>query len=108
MAAREWKYSGGFDAALDFCETLAMADDAALSAGQKDLFLRVSASAASKVITLGLDDGQFMLIANVGASNAISLKNVSGDTGTSLAAGKVALVIGGSSTADTYKAYVLN
>lgn len=108
MAAREWKYSGGFDAALDFCETVAMSDSIALSAGQKDLFLRVSCSAASKVLTLGLDDGQFMLIANVGASNAITLKNVSGDTGTSLAAGKVAVVIGGSSTADTMKAYVLN
>ena len=108
MAAREWKYSGGFDAALDFCETVTMSVDTALTDKQKDLFLRVSASAASKVLTLGLDDGQFMLIANVGGSNAISLKNVSGDTGTSLAAGKVALVTGGSSTADTYKAYVLN
>lgn len=108
MAAREWKYSGGFDAALDFCETLAMSDDAALSAAQKDLFLRVSASAASKVLTLGLDDGQFMLLANVGASNAITVKNIAGDTGTSVAAGKVALVIGGSSTADSVKVYVLN
>ncbi len=105
---REWKYSNGFDAAIDFCEALAMSDSVALSDGQKDLFMKVSCSAASKTLTLGLDDGQFMLIANVGASNAISLKNVSGDTATSLAAGKVALVIGGSSTADTYKAYVLN
>lgn len=108
MAAREWKYSGGFDAALDFCETVTMSDNTALSAGQKDLFLRVSCSAASKVLTLGLDEGQFMLIANVGTSNAISLKNVSGDTGTSLAAGKVAVVIGGTSVADTVKVYVLN
>ena len=108
MAVREWKYSNGFDPALDFAEAVAMEDDAELTAVQKDLFLRVSCSAASKVLTLSLDDGQFMLIANVGASNAITLKNVSGDTGTSLAAGKVAVVIGGSSTADTMKAYVLN
>jgi len=105
---RDYKFTGGFDIALDYCETVAMSDSIALSAAQKDLFLRVSCSAASKVLTLGLDDGQFMLVANVGASNAITLKNVSGDTGTSLAAGKVAVVIGGSSTADTMKAYVLN
>lgn len=108
MAQRMWKYTGGFDAALDFCETVEIDDDAALADGQKDLFVRVSASAASKVLTLGLDDGQFMVIANVGASNAISLKNIAADTGTSLAAGKVALVIGGSSTADSVKVYVLN
>ena len=70
-------------------------------------FLKVEATAASKVLTLGLAENQPMMIANVGASNAITVKNVSGDTGTSLAAGKVALVIA-SETADATKVYVLN
>ena len=108
MAARQWHLSGGFDAALDFCETLSMSANTELTDKQKDLFLRFSCSAASKVLTLGLDDGQFMLVANVGASNAVTVKNIAGDTGTSVAAGKVALCIGGSSTADTCKVYVLN
>ena len=108
MAARQWHLSGGFDAALDFCELVSMSDHVALTDKQKDIFIRFTCSAASKVLTMGFDEGQFAIIANVGASNAVTVKNVAGDTGTSVAAGKVALFIGGSSTADTCKCYVLN
>ena len=108
MAARVWHYSGGFDAALDFCELVEMSVDTALTDKQKDIFIRFSCSAASKVLTMGFDEGQMAIIANVGASNAVTVKNVAGDTGTSVGAGKVALFIGGSSTADTCKSYVLN
>lgn len=69
--------------------------------------LAVEFTAASKVLTLGLAERQAMIVANVGASNAVTVKNVAGDTGTSLAAGKVALVIA-SETADGTKVYVLN
>lgn len=108
MAVREWKYSNGFDAAIDFCELVEMSKDAKLEDKQKDLFVRFSCSAASKVLTLDLDEGQFMVLANVGGSNAVTVKNIADDTGTSVGAGKVALAIGGSSTADTFKCYVLN
>ena len=65
MAARQWKYSGGFDAALDFCEAVSMSDDAALTDKQKDLFVSFTCSAASKSLVLGLDPGQFMVVANM-------------------------------------------
>lgn len=105
---RQWKFSNGFDAALDFCELVSMSDHVALTDAQKDIFIRFSCSAASKILTMGFDEGQFAVIANVGGSNAVTVKNIAGDTGTSVAAGKVALFIGGSSTADTCKCYVLN
>ena len=105
---RDYRFTGGFDVALDICETLSMSASTELTDAQKDIFLRFSCSAASKVLTLGLEDGQFMVVANVGASNAVTVKNIAADTGTSVAAGKVALCIGGSSTADTFKCYVLN
>lgn len=107
MAKMMWKYTSGFDPA-EFSTSLALSDDASLKEDEKDLFLAVSCSAASKTLTLGLEEGQFMLLANVGGSNAITVKNVKDDTGASVGAGKVALVIGGSATADTVKCYVLN
>ena len=62
-------------------------------------FLGVTASAASKTLTLGLDDGDMMILVNEGGTNAFTVKNVEGDTGTSIAKGVVALVIA-SKTAD--------
>lgn len=105
---REWKYSNGFAPAIDFCELVSMSKDTKLEDKQKDLFIRFTCSAASKVLTMDFDEGQFAIIANVGGTNAVTVKNIAGDTGTSVAAGKVALFIGGSSTADTCKCYVLN
>ena len=105
---REWKYSNGFAPAIDFCELVSMSVDTKLEDKQKDLFIRFTCSAASKVLTMDFDEGQFAIIANVGGTNAVTVKNIAGDTGTSVGAGKVALFIGGSSTADTCKCYVLN
>ena len=48
-----------------------------------------------------------MFVANIGGTNAVTVKAISGDTGTSVAAGKVAIVIA-SSTANASKIYVLN
>ena len=105
---RPFKFTGGFDAAIDFCELVSMSVDTKLTDKQKDLFIRFTCSAASKVLTMDFDEGQFAVIANVGGTNAVTVKNIAGDTGTSVGAGKVALFIGGSSTADTCKCYVLN
>ncbi len=108
MAANimQFKYTGGFDP-VEFATAVTFADSVALTDSQKDLFVQAVASAASKVLTLGLQDGQFMLIANVGGTNAFTVKNIADDTGSSLATGKVALVIG-STTANGTKVYVLN
>ena len=108
MAKMVWKYTNGFDPA-EFCTALlSLDDDYKLKDDEKDLFVRFIMGAASKVLTLDLEEGQFMFLANVGGTNAVTVKNIAGDTGTSVAAGKVALCIGGSSTADTCKVYVLN
>lgn len=81
--------------------------DYSLADSEKTSFIALTASAASKTITLGLVEGECAFVANVGSTNALTLKNVAGDSGTSLATGKVALVIA-SETADASKVYVLN
>jgi len=69
----------------------------------------VTMSAASKVLTLGLADGQMMVVVNAGATNAFTVKNVSGDTGTSLAANaSKALLVIGNSTANASTVIALN
>lgn len=106
MAALNNKYTGGFNP-TQYSKSITFSDSTKLTAEQKLLFVNAVASAASKVLTLDLVDGQTMVIANVGGTNAFTVKNVSGDTGTSLAAGKVAYVCA-STTADASKVYVLN
>jgi len=102
-----WKYTNGFSPS-EFVTTVEMSVDTALTDEQKDIFIDFTCSAASKVLTLGLDAGQHAILTNVGGTNAVTVKNIAGDTGTSVAAGKVALVIGGTSTANTAVIKVLN
>lgn len=64
-------------------------------------------SASAVTLTLGGAEGQTFHIENTNASDAITLKNVSGDSGTSLAAGKIAYVIC-HDTANRTKIVVLN
>ena len=91
----------------DLSANLTLSDSAELTEDQKRPCINFSCSAASKVLTLGLADGQTALVTNIGGTNAVTVKNVSGDTGTSVAAGKCAIVIA-STTADGSKVYVLN
>lgn len=107
MTLMNWKYTNGFSPD-EFVSTVAMTDSIALTDDQKDVFIAFSCSAASKVLTLGLDAGQHAIITNTGASNAVTVKNIAGDTGVSVAAGKVALAIGGTASADTCVIKVLN
>lgn len=82
--------------------------DYALSDAEKANFaFSITATAGSKTITLGLSDGQIAFVYNAGDTNAYTLKNVSGDTGTSVATGKVYLVIA-STTANASKVLLLN
>lgn len=53
--------------------------------------LFVQATASSKTLTLDLPDDACCIVFN-GASNSFTLKNVSGDSGTSVASGGVYLV----------------
>lgn len=88
--------------------TVSMSADKTLTTAQKNtLAVLFTCSAASKALTLGLTDGQIMFVANTGNTNAVTVKAISGDTGTSVGTGKVAIVVA-SSTANASKIYVLN
>ena len=103
--ANTFNYTGGY---LPMKITLSKADSYALADAEKGVCVGVTMTAASKVLTLGLANGQYCIVINDGGTNAFTVKNIAGDTGTSVAAGKIALCIGGSGTADTFTAYVLN
>ena len=86
---------------------LSKSDSYALTAAERAApYVGCTMSEASKVLTLGLQAGQIALVSNEGTT-AVTVKNVSGDTGTSLDAGKIALVVG-SVTANETKVFALN
>ena len=97
---------GTFAGLLD-STTLSKSADYSLEDSEKKPYIGITLSAASKTVTLGLENGQVAIVVNEGGSNAFTLKNVSGDSGTSLAAGKLA-VVKASKTANGSKVYVLN
>lgn len=83
------------------------ANDYALSDSEKANFIfSLKATAASKVFTLGLDAGQAALVYNHG-TESFTLKNVSGDTGTTVATTKLVLVVG-NATANASTVVALN
>ena len=101
-----WKYTDGWKN-NDFSVLLSLSDDYALKEDEKRPFISFSCSAASKSIVLGVAPGDVMFVTNIGGTNAVTVKAITGDTGTSVAAGKVAIVVG-SATANASKIYVLN
>ena len=78
-----------------------------LTDAEKTPYIGITLSAASKTVTLDLPDGVAALVVNEGGSNAFTLKNVSGDSGTSIAAGK-AYLVRASTTANGSKLTLLN
>lgn len=87
---------------------ISKAADYTLSASEKaNLVHLITLTTASKTVIMGLAAGQVALVHNLGATNAFTLKNVAGDTGTSLAAGKTALVVA-STTANGSTVIALN
>lgn len=102
----KWKNTDGWNLS-DMSASVSMSDSYALTADEKRSFIAFTCSAASKVLTLGLANGQGAIVINTGGTNAVTVKNVSGDTGTSVAAGKCALVIA-SATANGSTVAVLN
>lgn len=87
--------------------SLSKSNNYSLEDDEKVAYVGVTLSAASKTLTLGMPNNAVCIVVNEGGSNAFTLKNVSGDSGTSIAAGKVALVRA-STTANGSKVYVLN
>ena len=71
---------------------ISKADSYALADDEKVFYVGATFTAASKTLTLGLPDGAVCVVVNEGGTNAFTLKNVSGDSGTSVAAGKAYLV----------------
>ena len=102
----KWKFTDGWENG-DFAVSLSIADDYTLTDDEKRPFLSFVCSSASKSIVLGIAPGDVMIVSNIGGTNAVTVKAITGDTGTSVAAGKVAIVIG-SATANASKIYVLN
>lgn len=86
---------------------LTKSDSFTLGKEDRAAYLGITLSAASKTVTLGLPDNAVCLVVNEGGTNAFTLKNVSGDSGTSIAAGKAALVRA-STTANSTNVYMLN
>ena len=83
----QMKFSGGWTLD-DLNDHISAAVDTKLTDEHKRPFLGVKLTAASKTVTLDLEDGDMMILVNEG-SNAFTVKNVAGDTGTSVAAGAV-------------------
>lgn len=97
-------WTGGLDNQI---VALSISDSYELAANERRQNISLTCSAASKTVTLGMADGETCIITNVGGTNAVTLKNVSGDSGTSLGTGKVAYVIA-SKTANATVVKVLN
>jgi hypothetical protein len=81
-------------------------DYALVAADKANLFISFKATAASKTLTLGLAAGQIALVYNHG-TETYTVKNVAGDTGTSLTTTKLILVVG-SATANASTVIALN
>lgn len=63
-----------------------------LTDAEKTPYIGITLTSASKTVTLGLPNGTACIVVNEGGTNTFTAKNVSGDSGTSLAAGKIYLV----------------
>ena len=87
--------------------SLSKAADYSLADSEKLFYIGLTLTASGKTVTLGLPDGACAIVVNEGGSNAFTLKNVAGDSGTSVAAGKAYLVLAGS-TANGSKLTLLN
>lgn len=86
---------------------LSKSDNYALTATEiAKTFTSLTQSADNKVLTLGLAAGQTMIVHNAG-SKTFSVKNIAGDTGTSLATTKAILIVG-SATQDASIVIALN
>ena len=103
----KWFYTNGWSLE-DFNAAVTFSKDYELTDEEKRPFINATASAASKTLTMGLAPGDTCILYNAGGTNTFTAKNIAGDTGVSVAKGKAALCIGGTSTADTFVCILLN
>lgn len=100
--------SKSFTGSIIGANNLSKADNYSLSAAEKaKVFTGIEMTAGSKTLTLGLAVNQIMIVSNVGATNALTVKNIATDTGTTLAASKAILIVG-SATKDASIIIALN
>ena len=78
-----------------------------LTDAEKKAYIGVTFSAASKALTLGLPNNAVAIVVNEGGTNTFTCKNLSGDSGQTIAAGKAYLVLA-STTANGTKYTLLN
>lgn len=84
------------------CLSVTMSADYALSENEACFSLiQLACSEASKSCTLGLPANTWCLVANIGDTNAITVKNISTDAGASLARSKIAVCAAGADGALT-------
>ena len=90
------KYNGGVAADCfsgpQVATVLSKAADYTLSDAEKRFVVEATFTAASKALVADLEEGQSIIVVNAGGTNAFTLKNLSGDTGTSVGVGKAALL----------------
>lgn len=85
---------------------ISKAADYTLADDERTPYIGITLTAASKTVTLNLPDRTAAVVVNEG-SNAFTLKNVAGDSGTSIASGK-AYLVRASTTANGTKLTLLN
>jgi hypothetical protein len=99
--------TGNITGAILGAKSIEKAVDYALSATEKSaLYIDLKMTAGSKTFTLGLAAGQIAFVYNFG-TETFTVKNVAGDTGTSLATTKILLIVG-SATANASTVIALN
>lgn len=86
--------------------TVEKANNYSLAAAEKLFVINAKMTASSKTLTLGLAAGQVAIVYNYG-SETMTVKNVAGDSGTSLATTKM-IMITGSATANASVVVALN
>lgn len=103
----EGNLTGSHTGAILGAKVIEKAVNYSLTAAEKaSLCISLKATAGSKTFTLGLEAGQIALVYNHG-TESFTVKNVSGDTGTTLATTKLLLVVG-SATANASTVVALN
>lgn len=87
--------ASNLEGSINSSNELSKADNYSLSTVEKKkFFTALTMTAEDKVLTLGVNVGQSMIVYNTGV-NSFTVKNIGDDTGTVLATTKAILIVGG-------------
>ena len=106
VKASKVEVNGGSVQGMQTGTNMSAGNNTTLEKDKRFFYVGMEMTASGKTFTLDLPAGYVCIVANEGSID-FTVKNVSGDTGTSLAAGKVALVVA-SRTANKTIVTVLN